>query len=97
MNHNVLYSTQDKVATITLNRPHRLNAINPELLCDFQTALDSANCDPDVRTIVLCGEGRAFCAGDDLKELNVKYTPRHNYNRVLIENDFVQCYKFTKA
>ena len=53
MNHNVLYSTQDKVATITLNRPHRLNAINPELLRDFQTALDSANCDPDVRTIVL--------------------------------------------
>ena len=70
MNHNVLYSTQDKVATITLNRPHRLNAINPELLCDFQTALDSANCDPDVRTIVLCGEGRAFCAGDDLKEFD---------------------------
>ncbi len=74
MNHNVLYSTQDKVATITLNRPHRLNAINPELLRDFQTALDSANCDPDVRTIVLCGEGRAFCAGDDLKEFDQQST-----------------------
>ena len=74
MNDSVLYSTRDKVATITLNRPHRLNAINPELLRDFQTALDSANCDVDVRTIVLRGEGRAFCAGDDLKEFDQQST-----------------------
>ena len=74
MKDSVLYSTRDKVATIALNRPHRLNAINPELLRDFRAALDDANSDAGIRTIVLRGEGRAFCAGDDLKEFGQQST-----------------------
>ena len=74
MKDSVLYSTRDKVATIALNRPHRLNAINPELLRDFRAALDNANSDAGIRTIVLRGEGRAFCAGDDLKEFGQQST-----------------------
>ena len=70
MNTTVLYSVSDGIATITLNRPHRLNAINPELLSDFKSALDQANADGDVQAIILCGAGRAFCAGDDLKEFD---------------------------
>ena len=70
MNTTVLYSVSEGIATITLNRPHRLNAINPELLSDFKSALDQANADDDVQTIMLCGAGRAFCAGDDLKEFS---------------------------
>jgi len=70
MNTTVLYSVSDGIATITLNRPHRLNAINPELLSDFKSALDQANADGDVQAIILCGAGRAFCAGDDLKEFS---------------------------
>lgn len=70
MNSTVLYSVHDGVATIALNRPHRLNAINPELLTDFKLVLDTANADSGVRAIVLRGEGRAFCAGDDLKEFD---------------------------
>jgi len=53
---------------ITLNRPHRLNAIVPELLEDLIQALDAANQAPAIRAILLTGAGRAFCAGDDLKE-----------------------------
>ena len=70
MNTTVLYSVSESIATITLNRPHRLNAINPELLSDFKSALDQANADGDVQVIILCGAGRAFCAGDDLKEFD---------------------------
>jgi enoyl-CoA hydratase/carnithine racemase len=58
----------DGVRVITLNRPHRLNAIVPELLDDLIAALQDADRDPGVGAVVLTGAGRAFCAGDDLKE-----------------------------
>ena len=58
----------DGVRVLTLNRPSRLNAIVPELLEELIAALGVADRDPGVRAIVLTGAGRAFCAGDDLKE-----------------------------
>ncbi|HEY2620320.1 MAG TPA: enoyl-CoA hydratase/isomerase family protein [Acetobacteraceae bacterium] len=58
----------DGVRVITLNRPHRLNAIVPELLEDLIAALHDADRDTGIGAIVLTGAGRAFCAGDDLKE-----------------------------
>src|SRR5262249_44200301 len=64
----------DGVQLISLNRPHRLNAIVPELLDDLIEAVDAANRDPKVGAIVLTGEGRAFCAGDDLKEFSTQAT-----------------------
>lgn len=69
MSDTVLVVDQEGgVRLITLNRPHRLNAINPELLDALVAALLAADSDPGVRCIVLAGAGRAFCAGDDLKE-----------------------------
>lgn len=70
MNENttVLSGLEDGVRTITLNRPERLNAINPALLADLRAALAQGNADPATRAMVLRGAGRAFCAGDDLKE-----------------------------
>lgn len=56
------------VRKISLNRPHRLNAIVPELLDDLVEALRAADADTGVRAVVLTGEGRAFCSGDDLKD-----------------------------
>lgn len=58
------------VQKITLDRPHRLNAIVPALLDDLIAAFDVANNDERVGAILLTGEGRAFCAGDDLKEFS---------------------------
>jgi enoyl-CoA hydratase/carnithine racemase len=58
----------DGVCAITLNRPHRLNAIVPELLEDLIAAMQAADRDPAIRAIILTGAGRAFCSGDDLKE-----------------------------
>jgi enoyl-CoA hydratase/carnithine racemase len=68
MSGTVLSEQRDGVRTVTLNRPERLNAINPELLADLKAALAGANNDPDTGCILLRGAGRAFCSGDDLKE-----------------------------
>lgn len=62
----------DGVRLVTLNRPHRLNAIVEELLDDLIAALRAADAAPGVRCIVLTGAGRAFCSGDDLKEFGAQ-------------------------
>jgi enoyl-CoA hydratase/carnithine racemase len=67
MNYATL-SNQGPVSIVTLNRPERLNAIGLQLLQDLHEALVAAQADPQTRVIVLTGAGRAFCAGDDLKE-----------------------------
>lgn len=56
------------VSTVVLDRPERLNAISGELLDDLHRALVEVNTDETCNAIVFRGEGRAFCAGDDLKE-----------------------------
>jgi len=67
-NETVLYHRQKDVGIITLNRPHRLNAINSDLLKGFMKHLDGAREDAEARVIILTGKGKAFCAGEDLKE-----------------------------
>lgn len=64
----VLYERKDHTALIIFNRPHRLNAINVAMLRSFMEKLETARLDRDVKVVVLTGEGRAFCAGEDLKE-----------------------------
>lgn len=54
------------VATVSLNRPEVRNAMNPEMIGELSGALDALNGDPDIRVIVLRGNGPAFCAGGDL-------------------------------
>jgi len=68
MTATVLTEDDGGVRIVTLNRPHRLNAIVPALLDELIAALRGADGDPGIRAIVLTGAGRAFCAGDDLKE-----------------------------
>lgn len=67
-NKTVLYHREKNIGIITLNRPHRLNAINLDLLKGFMEQLDSARQDTEARVIILTGRGKAFCAGEDLKE-----------------------------
>ena len=66
MAETVRYDTAAGVATLTLDRPERLNTIVPELIDDFEAALDRAEADPEVRVMRLRGAGRAFCAGYDI-------------------------------
>jgi len=71
----VLSTRHGAVRTITLNRPDRLNAMNPALLRDVRCAFDDANADPDTNAIIFTGAGRAFCAGDDRQD-HVEATSR---------------------
>jgi enoyl-CoA hydratase len=64
----ILYSINDGVAEIRLNRPHRLNAVTQQLYDELGAALTQAEADRDARVVLLTGEGRAFCVGADLKE-----------------------------
>jgi enoyl-CoA hydratase len=66
MGDTVLYEAADAVATLTLNRPERLNAITPQLVEDFDAALARALADDEVRVVRLRGAGSAFCAGYDI-------------------------------
>jgi enoyl-CoA hydratase/carnithine racemase len=59
------YSVEDKVATIALNRPDRMNALSRNLEAEIHRALDEADADRNVRAIILTGNGAAFCAGYD--------------------------------
>lgn len=62
---DVLISREGRVATVTFNRPSRLNALTPEMRAELWGILDRLDQDPDVRAIVLTGAGGAFCAGSD--------------------------------
>lgn len=65
------YSTlavEGRIATITLNRPERLNAITTDMPGEIRAAVEAANADDRVHVIVLRGAGKAFCAGYDLKQ-----------------------------
>ena len=62
----IKYEIADKVLTITMNRPDKLNAFTPQMREEFIEAFDRADEDDDVRAIIVTGEGRGFCAGADL-------------------------------
>ena len=67
----VLLEKREGFAVVTLNRPQSMNALSRQLRHDFVAAFTACTDDPDVRVIILTGNGKAFCAGFDLKELNI--------------------------
>ena len=67
--NKVLLEKHDGYAIVTLNRPDEMNALSRELRSDFVAAFDDCEGDENIRVIILTGNGRAFCAGFDLKEL----------------------------
>ncbi len=66
----LLYEVKDGVATLTLNRPERLNALGDTLREDLHAAVLRASQDTEVRAIVLTGAGKGFCAGGDVTAMN---------------------------
>ena len=70
----LLYAVDDRVATITLNRPDRMNAWTPTMEAEFREAIGAASADDGVRAIVVTGAGRGFCAGADMGRLQGRAT-----------------------
>src|SRR5580704_11584120 len=67
---SLIYESKDSIATITLNRPDRLNALGGSLRRDLFDAVTRAAGDSEVRVIVVTGAGKGFCAGGDVKEMS---------------------------
>jgi enoyl-CoA hydratase/carnithine racemase len=67
---SLLFEVQDRVATLTLNRPDRLNALGGTLREDLYDAILKCGSDPDARAIVITGAGRGFCSGGDVKAMS---------------------------
>jgi len=64
----IIYEKDEGIATIKLNRPQVLNAMNKQLWLDFQVALEDVKNDPEIKVLIITGEGRAFSTGADLKD-----------------------------
>ena len=62
----IIYEVADDIATITLNRPEKLNAFTGIMMNEMLDAFDKADADDNVRAVIVTGAGRAFCAGADL-------------------------------
>lgn len=62
----LLYSVEDGVATVTLHRPEKMNAFTAQMMKDLIDVFDVTDADDNVRTVIVTGSGRAFCAGADL-------------------------------
>lgn len=83
----VLEERNGGIATLTLNRAAQFNALSEQMMTGLQAALDAIAQDAAVRVVVLAAEGRAFCAGHDLKQMRA--TPALDYYQTL----FKQCSK----
>lgn len=68
MFETILYEASDGVATLTLNRPDRLNGFTPEMRDELSSVFDAIDGDDEVRAVVVTGAGRAFCAGGEIAE-----------------------------
>jgi len=65
----ILYEVSERIATITFNRPEQLNAISPQMAQELREAYAAAEADDEVWTLLVTGNGRAFCAGADVAEI----------------------------
>jgi len=66
----LLYEVKDRIATLTLNRPERLNALSDTLRDDLYDAVTKSAADPSVGVLVITGAGRGFCSGGDVKSMS---------------------------
>jgi enoyl-CoA hydratase/carnithine racemase len=87
--NDLLYSVEESIATITLNRPDRMNALTHELEAELHRAFDKADSDRAVRVIILTGAGRAFCAGYDQAQTGKSGT-RHSDPKGKSHAEFIE-------
>lgn len=89
---HILYDVSDDIATITLNRPDKLNAYIPEMGADIVAAFRAAREDDAVRVVILTGSGRGFCAGVDLEYLKASFAQQSQEAKgpKLGEEDFLR-------
>jgi len=88
--NSILFSIQDSIGKIVLNRPDVLNSFNMPMAKEMQAALDQCAADKSVRCVLITGEGRAFSAGQDLSAaiapgVEIKQIVREQYNPIILK------------
>ena len=87
----ILRSDSNGVCTLTLNRPNVFNSFNQTMAFQLHAALDACAVDDNVRVVVIKGEGKAFCAGQDLAEVidpegpEMKNIVGEHYNQIILK------------
>jgi enoyl-CoA hydratase len=92
----IIYQKQEAVATIKLNRPKVLNAMNKQLWLDFQAALQDVKEDPNLKVLIVTGEGRAFSSGADLKESKHRTVEQYRDYLVALQETSRKIIRFEK-
>jgi enoyl-CoA hydratase/carnithine racemase len=93
----ILSNTSDRVATITFNRPDRMNAWTPSMESLFRDAIEKAATDDDVRAIVVTGAGRGFCVGAEMGNLAASSSNKTAPVRLPADGNFDQRYSYLLA
>lgn len=75
MDNKVIYQLENNIARITLNRPNALNALDNDMIADLINFLKESKRDDKVRVVIIEGNGKAFCAGDDLVDMGTERNP----------------------
>ena len=79
--HQIIYSKENRISTITLNRPERLNAYSEVMVHEIITAISDARDDDEVRAVIITGAGRGFCSGGDISR-DFQYPARYRGHRM---------------
>jgi enoyl-CoA hydratase len=93
---NIIYEKKEGIATIKFNRPRYMNALTKEMMLEIDEALTDARNDDNVKVLVITGVGRAFCAGEDLKEGLVEVSPLEFRDKILRYQKFTKDVKNMK-
>jgi enoyl-CoA hydratase/carnithine racemase len=86
----ILYEKSDRIATVTLNRPEKLNAWTGKMGAEMRTAIMDAERDPGVGAIILTGAGRAYCAGADMTTLSEISAGRQSVGRSALDDEWTR-------
>ena len=83
---NIIFSKEQNTATLIMNRPKRLNAMNEGLMDGMREAIEWVRTDPDIRVLIITGAGRGFCSGADVKEMEERILLAENASESKVES-----------
>ena len=92
----IIYEKKDNVAIVKLHRPKVLNAMNIQMWRDLQSALDDVKTDPQIKVLIITGEGRAFSTGADLKESKTRSLEEYRDYLVALQETSRRIIRFEK-
>jgi enoyl-CoA hydratase/carnithine racemase len=90
---DILYTREHGIATVTLNRPDKMNAFTPDMMDNIYRAVEDVRKDPEIKVLVITGTGKAFCSGADVKAMAQRFNqPGADQEKKIPEAERVSLY-----